>query len=107
MSLRQTASRGVKWTALANIGRRVISFGTNVVMARILAPEDFGLVAMAALVVAFMELFRDLGTGSAIVQTKELDETLLSSVFWLNAGFGFLATTVIVTAAPLVGWGAL
>ena len=103
-SLRRTASSGVRWSATSNVGRRAISLLTNIVMARILAPEDFGLVAMAALVLSFLELFRDLGTGSAIVQRQSIDDRVLSSIFWLNACFGILATMTMIACAPALGW---
>src|SRR6185437_6242767 len=97
----RAAIAGVKWSAISQFGRRILSLVTNIVLARLLAPSDFGLVAMAAVVLGFMEMFRDLGTGSAVVRHQDLSPTAISSVFWLNAAFGASTTIVLMLAAPL------
>lgn len=74
----------------------------NIILARLLAPADFGLVAMAAVALGFIEIFKDLGTGAAIVRQKEVSDTLLSSIFWFNVGFGLAATALTVVLAPAI-----
>jgi PST family polysaccharide transporter len=103
MSLRKAAISGVKWSAVSHLGRRVLSLITTIILARLLAPSDFGLVAMAAVVIGFIELFQDLGTASAAIQRKDPSQSLLASMFWLNAGFGLAATLVLYFASPLAG----
>jgi PST family polysaccharide transporter len=85
------------------LGRRGLSLLTTIVLARLLAPADFGLVAMAAVVIGFIELFKDLGTATAVIQRKDSSQGLLASVFWLNAGFGLAAAMVLYLLAPLLG----
>src|SRR6185436_9500100 len=99
MSLRKSAISGVKWSALSLFARRGLSLLTTIVLARLLAPADFGLVAMAAVVTGFIELFQDLGTAMAVIQRKELSRALLGSVFWLNAGFGLTAMLTLYLAS--------
>jgi PST family polysaccharide transporter len=100
MSLRRSAISGVKWSSISLFGRRGLS---TIILARLLAPADFGLVAMAAVVIGFIEIFNDLGTATAVIQRKEPSRALLASVFWINAGFGLAATLVLILLAPLLG----
>jgi O-antigen/teichoic acid export membrane protein len=103
MSLTTTATTGVKWSSASHFGRRALSLATNIVLARLLAPSDFGLVGMAAVVIGFVEVFRDMGTAAAIIQRPKVSELLLSSIFWINAVFGCLAMAVLLLVAPLFG----
>lgn len=103
MSFKKSAISGVKWSAISLLGRRSLSILTTIVLARLLAPSDFGLVAMAAVVVGFIELFQDLGTSSAAIQRKDPSQALLASMFWLNAGFGLAAMLTLFLASPLAG----
>src|SRR6266853_761895 len=103
MSLRGSAISGVKWSSISHFGRRGLSLLTTIILARLLAPADFGLVAMAAVVIGFIELFQDLGTATAVIQRKNPSQALLASMFWLNAGFGFGAMLVLYLASPLAG----
>jgi PST family polysaccharide transporter len=98
----QTVTSGVKWTSISTMGRRVLALLANVAFARLLAPGDFGLVAMAGVILGFIDIFKDLGTGTALIREKEVGDELLSSVFWLNVGFGLAVTIVIVAISPLV-----
>jgi O-antigen/teichoic acid export membrane protein len=93
---------GVKWVSVSTFGRRILALLANIVLARLLAPADFGLVAMAAVVLGFIEIFKDLGTGSAIIRQKDISEQLVSSIFWFNIGFGALATVAAIALAPLI-----
>ncbi|HEY0060980.1 MAG TPA: MOP flippase family protein [Telluria sp.] len=93
---------GIKWTSVSTFGRRILSLLVNIILARLLLPEDFGLVAMAAVVLGFIDIFKDLGTGAALIQRKEVSDDLFSSIFWFNVGFGVMATAVTIACAPLV-----
>jgi PST family polysaccharide transporter len=82
------------------MGRRVLALLANIVFARLLDPADFGLVAMAGVVLGFIDIFKDLGTGTALVRQKELGDSLPSSVFWLNLGFGTFITLLVMALSP-------
>ncbi len=60
------------------------------VVLRLLKPEDYGLMTMAAILTAYMEIFSEFGLGSAIVQKKEITQKNLSSIFWFSLGTGLL-----------------
>lgn len=95
---------GIKWTSVSTFGRRILALLANIILARLLAPADFGLVAMAAVVLGFIDIFKDLGTGSALIQRKDVSEGLLSSIFWFNVGFGLFATAAAILCAPLIAY---
>src|SRR5687767_15619631 len=73
MSLRQRAAKGIFWSVIQKWGRAAISILTFVVLSRLLAPEAFGLVALATVFTVFIELFLDQGFGAAIVQRAEIE----------------------------------
>jgi len=102
MSLKKAAISGVKWTSFSFVLRRILAFGTIIIMAHLLSAHDFGLVAMASLALGFIELFKDLGTGSAVIQRKDVSAGLLSSIFWINVCFGLVVTVGLYELSPLV-----
>ena len=102
MASKERVVTGVKWTFASTMGKRVMALAANVILARLLAPEDFGLVAMAGVVLGFVDLFRDLGTGAALVRAKEVNPALQSSVFWLNLAFGVTMTFLMMAMSPVI-----
>lgn len=104
MSVRQNVARGVKWVSLAQVGRQLVQIGTFLVLANLIAPEDFGIVNTVNIVVGFVSIFNEMGTSAALIQRKELTEDLISSVFWLNLLFSLVVILALVLTAPLVAW---
>jgi O-antigen/teichoic acid export membrane protein len=102
MSLKQDAKFSIKWSSISQIVRQVMQLSTTTVLARFLSPEDFGLVGMANIATGFITLFSDLGTSAVIIQRKEVSDSLLSTLFWVNGVFGFLASLILLLCAPLV-----
>ena len=72
-NLRQQAATGIIWSAAQAWGARAISFLVYLVLARIVLPEDFGLIAFATIFIAFAQIFLDQGFGDAIVQCSKLE----------------------------------
>lgn len=91
----------VRWSALSKYGAQGMQFVVSIVLARILAPEYFGLLGMATVVTGFVKVFKNLGFGSVIIQRKEIDDKLLSTLFWVNLGVCILITGVLLGLAPL------
>ena len=117
MDLRQEAARGIAWTAAQNWGTRVVSLLVLLVLARLLEPKVFGLVAMASVFTALVRIFVDQGFGDAIVQRAKLEPGHLDTAFWIGIVSGVLLTLGGVAAsglvadlfdepelAPIVGW---
>jgi len=103
MDIKTRAISGLKWSAISQIGRLGTQLLTTVILAHLLPPSDFGLVAMAMVVIGFVGVFKDLGSSAAVIQWKNPSDALFSTIFWINAGFGAVATVVLFFLAPLVG----
>lgn len=106
-SLGASAANGAFIAMGGQAARMAINLATTMVLARLLAPGDFGLVAMAATITSFANLFVDLGLSTATIQRKEIDQSTVSALFFINlaAGLGFalLAIGVAPIAARLFG----
>ena len=99
MHLKHSALRGIQWTGLAQVTRQLVQFGSLAILAALLSPDDFGLLAMAVVVTGFMELFKDLGTRIAIIQKQDPSEAFLSSIFWVNVAIGVLSCGLLLALA--------
>lgn len=82
--------------------RRVLDFVITAILAHLLTPVEFGLVAMVTVFTSFVGVFTDAGFRAALVQRQELTEDHLSSVFWTNLAVGIALTGLAVLAAPQV-----
>lgn len=76
--------KGMAWTAVDKLSLQVLNFLVFLVLARLLEPKDFGLVALSAVFVAFFQLFIDQGMTQAIVQFEEVDGDHLNTAFWIS-----------------------
>lgn len=93
---------GARVTLYSQWGRFALQLAGFVVLARLLPPSDFGLVAMVATVVTIATVFSDFGLSLAGIQAKTLDQSQKSNLFWLNVLAGVIATSVVAAAAPLL-----
>lgn len=101
-SLRRSVGRGALATGGAQGVRLACQFASVIVMSRLLAPEDFGIVAMVAPVMGFVGLFQDLGLMQATVQKKRITHDEVNVLFWINLAVSVLLAVLLVLAAPLV-----
>jgi lipopolysaccharide exporter len=94
---------GLQWTYLGTVVGAVFQFGMTAVMARLLSPAAFGLVALAGLFLRFVNYFARAGVTQAIVQKLHLSTLDIRAGFTLSAGLGAAFTGVALLAAPLAG----
>jgi len=102
--LGRRAARGGLIAVGAQPLRMVLQFIATAIMARLLAPEDFGLVAMATAVTGFVAIFSNMGLASATVQKAEIDQDTVSGLFFMNLGVGLVLVPIASLAAPLAAW---
>ncbi|NLE44026.1 MAG: MOP flippase family protein, partial [Chloroflexi bacterium] len=102
MSVKQQTITGIAWSTIARVAQQGLQFLISVALARLLTPQDFGLVAMTAVFTGFAALFNELGFGAALIQHERIEERHLSSVFWLNVLAGFILMVLTIGAAPLI-----
>ena len=102
--LRKRSVRGGAITVTAEGFKFALVLASTAILARILTPADFGLVAMVATVTNFVARFKDLGLSMSTVQRAEINHRQVSTLFWINAGFGLLVTILTALLAPAVAW---
>ena len=91
----------IHWVGLSQLGRLVLQLGSVAIFSRILAPAEFGIIAMAMVVMAFANLFQNMGTSAAVIQRGAATKKLLDSVFWLNVWLSLAVGTVVAVTSPL------
>lgn len=99
------ARRSAIAAAAAMVGQGlqlVLTLGAVMVLARLLTPEDFGVVAMAMTLIAFTGVIRDLGLPTSTVFESKLTAAQVSTLFWINSGFGLLLAVGVVGVGPWV-----
>ncbi|MGL6338923.1 MAG: lipopolysaccharide biosynthesis protein [Waterburya sp.] len=102
--LKGRSVRGGAVTITAQAIKFVLRMGSTVVLARLLSPEDYGLIGMATVIVGFVQLFKDLGLSAATVQKVEINHQQVSTLFWINLVVSWIIALVVVGLAPVVAW---
>lgn len=92
---------GVKWSFISNFGQQLTLFINTIILVRLLSPADFGLMGMATVVIGFLDVFKNFGISSAIIQSDDTSDSFLSTLFWVNCFFGALLTVILYVASPL------
>lgn len=101
-SLQNKTIRGAVWTAGNRFSTMLLSFVSNMVLARMLTPDDFGCIGMLAIFIVIANTFVDGGLGSAIIQKKNITDTDLSTVFLFNLTVSTILYCLLFLAAPLI-----
>ncbi|MBN9192462.1 lipopolysaccharide biosynthesis protein [Microbacterium sp.] len=94
-NLAHSAARGAFFTLGAQGAKIILQFLSVIVLARLLTPHDYGLIAIVLVVVGIGEIFRDFGLTSASIQAPTLSTGQRDNLFWINAGIGLLLTAVM------------
>lgn len=92
MSLKQHTFSAVRWTTVSMVGKSGLQLLQLAILARLLEPSDFGLMALVAAVMAFAHVFMDMGVSNAIIHHQEISHEELSSLYWLNVSAGACLT---------------
>lgn len=102
MSLKAKTISGLLWTFGQQIGVQGINFIVQIFLARILAPEAFGLIAMLYVFTAIGNSLADGGMTSSLIRSKELDNRDYSTVFFINVIVSLLVYFVLFISSPLI-----
>ncbi|MCH8091366.1 MAG: MOP flippase family protein [Proteobacteria bacterium] len=102
MSLKRQAAEGAYWTGTSSVVVTVLQFAQLAVLARLLVPEDFGLMAMMMVVIGFAQAFADMGISNAIIHRQDTTDEHLSSLYWLNILAGIVLFFLLVATAPAI-----
>jgi PST family polysaccharide transporter len=100
VSLRDKTLQATFWFAIATYSSTAITFATTLLLARLLAPTNFGLVAIASLVINILQLFRDLGLGQALIYWQKDIEKAADAAFFLIVAMSIILFILAFLAAP-------
>ena len=100
-SLKQQGTKAFIWDFFGKMATHGMSFIISIFLARLLEPEDFGLIAMIMVIIGIAMVFTDVGLGTALIQRRRVRPIHYSSVFYFNVFIGLLLTLVTYLSA---GW---
>ncbi len=100
--LKGRSVKGGSITIVAQIVKLFLQIGSSVFLARLLTPNDFGLIAMVAVLTSFVLIFKDMGLSMATVQRAEINHGQISTLFWVNVAFSLMIMLITVALAPVV-----
>src|SRR5437773_5261898 len=86
----------------AQAAKFVLNLGSTVILARLLTPRDFGLVAMVTAVTGFVAIFRHAGLATPTVQREHITHAQVSNLFWTNLGVSALCALILAALSPII-----
>src|SRR5258707_12689826 len=102
--LGRLALRGGIASVAMQYGSGALQIAAAVVLARLLAPEDFGLVAIVTVLTSFAPMLIDFGLGDATVQRTKITRGQVNCLFWLSSGIGLAVAVIVAACSPLIAW---
>jgi len=100
--LKGKTTRGALVSTVGQAATFFFRMFSMVVLARLLTPRDFGIVAMATACTGFLALFQDVGLSTAAIQRPSISREQVSTLFWINLGAGALLATFCALTAPIL-----
>lgn len=101
-NMRSTVRHALKWAAVGRFSGQFISWGVTIFVMRLLAPSDYGLMALAMTFVTFLFLFNEVGLGAAIINNREMTHGQLASAFGLILTLNLGLALSLALLAPLI-----
>lgn len=102
--LTKKSVRGGMTTMAAQAVQFVLQLAGTMVLARLLTPNDYGLVGMVTVIVNFAEMFKDAGLSMATVQKDKISHEQISTLFWLNVLISAFLGLCVLVCSPFVAW---
>ena len=101
-SLGKKAISGFIWRLLQNAGTQVVSFVVSIILARLLMPSDYGLIAIINVFINVANVFIQTGFSSAVIQKNDLSGTDKNTMFFSSAAMGAMLYALLFAAAPFI-----
>ena len=98
----QSVIKNFLWRFAERCSAQMVSLVVSIVLARLLAPEDYGVIALVTVFTTIMQVFVDSGLGTALIQKKNADDLDFSSVFYFNFAVCLVLYAVMFAAAPFI-----
>ncbi len=104
MSNKKRAVKGVIWSGIERFSVQIVQFVITIILARILSPSDFGLLALVMVVINILQVFNEVGFGAALMQKLDRDELDFSTVFVFNMILGIVLYSLVYLCAPYIAF---
>jgi len=101
-SLKKKSTKALLWDLSGSVGTNSIGLGVSIILARLLNPEQFGVVGMALVFISLSQSFVNFGFNSALIQSQENKSTTYSSVFFFNVTIGLFFLVIFQFFAPII-----
>lgn len=102
MSVKQQATKSVLWSAIERFSVQGIQFLLSIIIARLLLPTDYGLIAMLSIFMAIAQTFIDSGFANALIQKKNRTETDYSTAFFFNIAISVVLYLLLYLSSPAI-----
>ena len=102
MKLASQVKSGLKWSAFTKFSGQFITWGLTIYVMRILVPEDYGLMAIAGIFIAFLLLLKEFGLGPSIVQSHNISEEVLQKIFGVLIIISIVLIAIVIIASPYI-----
>ena len=96
--------RGGVVTFIGQCLKFILNLVSTMILARLLLPQDFGLIAMVTAITSFVLVFNDLGLSAATLQRPNINNEQISTLFWINVALGILLMCITSALAPVIAW---
>lgn len=102
MSIQRRSFSATRWTSISSFARAGFQFAQVAILARILSPQDYGLMALVTVVLSYTSMFSDMGLSAAFVQRQQITQEERSGLYWLSVIVGVVLMLLVMAASPLL-----
>ena len=102
-SLTDKTVKGVGWNSVDRLANYGIGFVVGIVLARLLSPEEYGLIGIIGIFTAIFNIILDSGLSTALIRKDGVTDEDYCTVFWTNLVLSFGLTSILYLSAPLIG----
>ena len=101
---RMSIGRSMAWMGCMSLLGQIFTWGVTIIVARLLTPEDYGLVGLSGLFTVFAQSVSEMGVGAAVIQRRELSKSQIQSLYGFSLLVGGVMTFIGFLVAPLMAW---
>ena len=101
-NLKSKTISGISWSIVDNVTKLLLTLFIGSILARLLKPDDFGVIAMIFVFTGFLKILRDFGLGASVIQKTNPSSKELDSLFWVTIGFGVFVTVVLIAFSSTI-----
>ena len=102
LSIRARLARSVFWLAWSRGVIQLISFGTTILLARLLQPADYGVMAVAGIWTTTAGMLAEMGLGAAIIQFRDIEREEIDTCFWITISLATFSYAVLAISTPVI-----